>query len=58
MSKNLSPKRGKEEASGVAQGVGPEFKPQYCKKKKKKKKVLDRIFSVLKKFWLRPKPEK
>jgi hypothetical protein len=21
----------------VAQGVGPEFKPQYCKKKKKKK---------------------
>jgi hypothetical protein len=22
----------------VAQGVGPEFKPQYCKKKKKKKK--------------------
>jgi hypothetical protein len=23
---------------GVAQGVGPEFKPQYHKKKKKKKK--------------------
>jgi hypothetical protein len=22
-------------AGGVAQGVGPEFKPQYCKKKKK-----------------------
>jgi hypothetical protein len=22
----------------VAQGVGPEFKPQYCKKKKKEKK--------------------
>jgi hypothetical protein len=22
----------------VAQGVGPEFKPQYCQKKKKKKK--------------------
>jgi hypothetical protein len=22
----------------VAQGVGPEFKPKYCKKKKKKKK--------------------
>jgi hypothetical protein len=22
----------------MAQGVGPEFKPQYCKKKKKKKK--------------------
>jgi hypothetical protein len=25
-------------AGGVAQGVGPEFKPQYHKKKKKKKK--------------------
>jgi hypothetical protein len=25
-------------AGGVAQGVGPEFKLQYCKKKKKKKK--------------------
>jgi hypothetical protein len=24
-------------AGGVAQGVGPEFRPQYCKKKKKKK---------------------
>jgi hypothetical protein len=23
----------------VAPGVGPEFKPQYCKKKKKKKKM-------------------
>jgi hypothetical protein len=22
----------------VAQGVGPEFKPQYCRKEKKKKK--------------------
>jgi hypothetical protein len=22
---------------GVAQSVGPEFKPQYCKKKKKEK---------------------
>jgi hypothetical protein len=22
-------------AGGVAEGVGPEFKPQYCKKKKK-----------------------
>jgi hypothetical protein len=28
--KNPSQKR----AGGVAQGVGPEFKPQYCKKKK------------------------
>jgi hypothetical protein len=25
----------KKRAGGVAQGVGPEFKPQYCKKKKK-----------------------
>jgi hypothetical protein len=32
--KNLSQKR----AGGVAQGEGPEFKPQYSKKKKKKKK--------------------
>jgi hypothetical protein len=31
--KNLSQKR----AGGVAQGEGPEFKPQYSKKKKKKK---------------------
>jgi hypothetical protein len=34
ISKNSSQKR----AGGVAQGVGPEFKPQYQKKKKKKKK--------------------
>jgi hypothetical protein len=26
-------------ASGVTQGIGPEFKPQYGKKKKKKKKI-------------------
>jgi hypothetical protein len=32
--KNPSQKR----ADGMAQGEGPEFKPQYCKKKKKKKK--------------------
>jgi hypothetical protein len=25
-------------AGEVAQGIGPELKPQYCKKKKKKKK--------------------
>jgi hypothetical protein len=31
ISKNSSQKR----AGGVAQGVGPEFKPQYQKKKKK-----------------------
>jgi hypothetical protein len=28
----------KNRAGGVAQGEGPEFKPQYRKKKKKKKK--------------------
>jgi hypothetical protein len=28
----------KNRASGVAQDVGPEFKPQNCKKKKKRKK--------------------
>jgi hypothetical protein len=28
-----------KKAAGVAQGVGPEFKPQYYKKKKKKKKI-------------------
>jgi hypothetical protein len=27
----------KNRTGGVAQGEGPEFKPQYCKKKKKKK---------------------
>jgi hypothetical protein len=26
-------------AGGVAQGVGPEFKPQYCKKQKRGKEV-------------------
>jgi hypothetical protein len=25
-------------AGGVAQGIGPEFKPQYCKKKKNKER--------------------
>jgi hypothetical protein len=28
-------------AGGVAQGVGPEFKPQYQKKKKKKNPLMD-----------------
>jgi cell division septation protein DedD len=28
----------KKRAGGVAQGIGPEFKPQYCKNKKNKKK--------------------
>jgi hypothetical protein len=31
--KNPSQKR----AGGLAQGVGPEFKPHYCKRKEKKK---------------------
>jgi hypothetical protein len=35
-------------AGGVAQGVGPEFKPQYCKKKKKKeRKKLHKFFEKL-----------
>jgi hypothetical protein len=29
----------KSRTCGVAQGVGLEFKPQYCKKKKKKKQT-------------------
>jgi hypothetical protein len=33
-SKTPSQKR----AGGMVQGVGPQFKPQYCKKKKKKLK--------------------
>jgi hypothetical protein len=35
----LSKKKKKSQkwAGGLAQGVGPEFKPQYRKKKKKKK---------------------
>jgi hypothetical protein len=35
ISKNQSHKK---RAGGVAQGIGPEFKPQNCKKKKKKEK--------------------
>jgi hypothetical protein len=29
----------KNRAGGMAQGKGPDFKPQYCKKKKKKSKI-------------------
>jgi hypothetical protein len=36
ISKNPSQKR----AGGVAQGVGPEFKPQYFKRKKKQQKTI------------------
>jgi hypothetical protein len=28
---------------GVAQGVGPEFKPQYCKKRKKEKDFVRKL---------------
>jgi hypothetical protein len=34
LKKNLHKKR----AGGMAQGIGPEFKPQYHKKKKKERK--------------------
>jgi hypothetical protein len=30
----ISKKPNTKRAGGMAQGVGPEFKPQYCKKKK------------------------
>jgi hypothetical protein len=45
---NISQKR----AGGVAQGVGPEFKPQNHKKKKKKKKEKVRpVDSILRRGW-------
>jgi hypothetical protein len=31
----------------VAQGVDPEFKPQYCKKKKKKRAGREKVLSDL-----------
>jgi hypothetical protein len=31
----LEKKTSQKRAGGVARGVGPEFKPQYCQKKKK-----------------------
>jgi hypothetical protein len=39
----------------VAQGVGPEFKHQYCKKKKKNNKNLNPIFLDL--FFIRRQRE-
>jgi hypothetical protein len=33
-------------AGGVAQGEGPEFKPQHCKKKKKKNFPLKMLHNV------------
>jgi hypothetical protein len=38
MSPYLKNTHHKKRVGGVAQGVGPEFKPQYWKKKKKEKK--------------------
>jgi hypothetical protein len=34
-------------AVGVAQGEGPEFKPQYCKKKKKKDKITKTLLALV-----------
>jgi hypothetical protein len=42
MSKSLSQKNPILKGAGrVAQGIGPEFKPQYHKKKKKKERKLN-----------------
>jgi hypothetical protein len=35
---------------GLAQGEGPEFKPQYCKKKKKKNSFINDLNVEVKKF--------
>jgi hypothetical protein len=35
---NIKKNHTKKRTGGVAQGVGPEFKSQYCKRKKKRKK--------------------
>jgi hypothetical protein len=39
ISKTPIKKKKKEGAGGVAQGVGPEFKPQYAKQTKKKNEL-------------------
>jgi hypothetical protein len=45
----------KERAGGVAQGVGPEFKPQYWKKKKKYQNILEkRVLAFLIKLYTLP----
>jgi hypothetical protein len=36
LSQKKKKKNQKKRIGGVTQGVGPEFKPQYCKKKKKR----------------------
>jgi hypothetical protein len=38
-------------AGGEAQRVGPEFKPQYCKKKKKKKRKKERKMVMILSLW-------
>jgi hypothetical protein len=35
--RTLSRKNPQKKAGRIIQGVGPEFRPQYCKKKRKKK---------------------
>jgi hypothetical protein len=47
--KNPSQKR----AGGMAQGVGPEFKPQYCKKKKKDWVIWLEFYMYLKTYYKR-----
>jgi hypothetical protein len=42
LKKNPSQKR----AGEVAQGVGPEFKPQYCRKEKKRKERNTFLFLI------------
>jgi hypothetical protein len=37
--KKKEKRKKKKRSGGVAQGVGPEFKPQHCQKKKKGKSV-------------------
>jgi hypothetical protein len=36
----------KNKAGGVAQGEGPEFKPQYCKNKKWSREINLTVFST------------
>jgi hypothetical protein len=42
----LEKHRSQKRAGGVAQGVGPEFKPQYSKKKKKKERKKKKLQSM------------
>jgi hypothetical protein len=37
----------KKRGCGVAQGIGPEFKPQYCNKKKKREREKNHKGSLL-----------